>query len=701
MSAEAATAKRGKRSSFAENLANHTEIWTALGAIGLVFMLVMPMPNGVIDLCLLFNLALSLSVLLGTTYLTDPLEFSVFPSLLLAMALFRLALSLAVTRAILSNAEAGAVVDGFGGMVLGGNFVIGFVLFLTLLIVQFIVVTGGTTRIAEVVARFTLDAMPGKQMAIDADLNAGMITEDEARRRRRHVAAESDFYGAMDGASKFVKGDGIAALLVSAINILGGLAVGVIQMGMTAQEALGTYALLTVGAGLMIQIPGLLMSTASGLIVTRAASESNLSSQLLTQVTSRPETLLASAFGCLVLTVVPGLPKLPLLVLAGALYVLGQHARSLLEKGPVKSADELAEEEARALAQPVEDMRQHLPLDALELEVGYGLVPLAMKAEGGQLLERITGLRKQLALDLGLLVPPVRVRDNVTLDPNTYLLRLRGVEIAQGAILPRCLLALDSGSVADPIDGEHSFDPTFGLEAIWISPEQRGDAQRRGYVVIDSATVCVTHLGEAIRGHAPELLTRHELSQLLEVMRQEHPAIVDDLVPDVISRSTLQQVLHNLLDERVPVRDLVTILEALGEVGSRTDRLDDLTEYVRLKLARVVLQPLTVEGELPALLLDPQLERRLSDAIGETAFGAQLQLPPQLMQGFVDRLGTQIEEAAFDGHTPVVVCTARLRLPLRRLMKRFLDRLVVISYDEVAETTVRLQTLGMVRVEDE
>ncbi|MBI2300935.1 MAG: FHIPEP family type III secretion protein [Armatimonadetes bacterium] len=646
-------------------LASRTEIPMAAAAIGIVVLLVLPLPTPVIDLMLVFNLALSMSVLLATTYLTDPLEFSVFPSLLLFTALYRLALSLSVTRAILE-------------------------------VVQFIVVTGGTTRTAEVVARFTLDAMPGKQMAIDADLNAGIITEDEARRRRRKISSEADFYGAMDGASKFVRGDGIAALIVTTINILGGVVIGVAQLGMSPAESLQTYALLTVGQGLVIQIPGLLMSVASGLVVTRAASEQNLSGELLTQITNRPEALAAAAAGCCVLGLLPGLPTLPLLALGGGLALLARHAYRKVEREALRTGTAAAADGGATPA--AEDTRQHLPLDTLELEVGYGLVPLAMKSEGGQLLERITGLRKSLAQEMGLLVPPVRVRDNVTMNPNGYVLRMRGVEVARGEILPRFFLALNGGNVSQPLDGDHVLDPTFGLPATWITPEQRGEAQRRGYIVIDAATVCVTHLSEALKAHAAQLLTRQELAQILDVAKAEHAAVVDDLVPEVVSKAALQTVLQNLLEERVPVRDIVTILEALGEAAARTQSLDEMTEYTRRRLARTVVAPLLVEGELPAMVLDPALERRLADAIGETAFGAQLQLPPNLMQGFIDSLGRQVEAAAADGHNPILICSSRVRLPLRRLTRKFLSRLVVLAYDEVAETAARLKTLGMVTV---
>ncbi len=665
----------------------------AAGAIGIVLMLIVPLPTVIIDLLLVFNLALSLSVLLATTYLHDPLELSVFPSLLLFTAVFRLALSISVMRAILGTARAGQVVTAFGQLVLAGNYIIGFVLFLTLIIVQFIVITGGISRIAEVVARFTLDAMPGKQMAIDADLNAGMITEEQARERRRKISAESDFYGAMDGASKFVKGDGIAALMVTGINLLGGILIGVVQNHLDIKAALQTYALLTVGQGLVIQIPGLLMSAASGLVVTRAAADNNLSTDLIQQLTHRPETILAAATGCVLLGVVPGMPKLPLLLLGAALFFLGRHLSA--QKAEPVAVEPAPEAEAAGPG----DMRQHLPLDTLELEVGYGLVPLAMKAEGGVLLDRITGLRKTIAQDLGLVVPPIRVRDNVHVDPNSYTLKLRGVVVAQGQILPRLFLAINGGQVRRPFDEDHTVEPTFGLPALWVTPDRKGDAERRGYMVIDATAVCATHLGEAVRQHAAQLLTRQELSDLLEVAKSTSPAVVSELVPDVVTKASLQTVLQNLLDERVPIRDMVTILEAMGEAALRTQNLDDMTEHVRQKLARLIISPLLVNDELPSLQLDPVLEKRLIDSLGDTAFGAQLQLPPNLFEAFVNALGLRVQEAATAGHQPVLVCSRRVRLPLRRMMKKMLSRLVVISYDEVAETSTRIQSVGVVMVE--
>jgi len=696
MSAASVATKQGN-SDLLSRLASRTEIPMAIASIGIVVMLIIPLPTHILDLLLVFNLALSMSILLATTYLQDPLEFSVFPSLLLFSALFRLALSLSLMRAILSHADGGSLVASFGTLALGGNYVIGFVLFLTLVIVQFIVVTGGTSRIAEVVARFTLDAMPGKQMSIDADLNAGAITEEVARERRLKVSQESDFYGAMDGASKFVKGDGIAALLVTAICLLGGIIIGVVQQGMDVQGALETYALLTVGQGLVTQIPGLLMSTASGLIVTRAAAEENLSKDLVRQVTSRPEALAASGIGCLMLSLVPGLPKVPLLLLAGMLLMVSKKVQDVTEAN--KAAAEAA---ANAPDEPEatgpDDMRKHLGVDALELEVGYGLVPLALKSDGGQLLERITGLRKQVAHELGLIVPPIRVHDNMAVDPNSYNLRLRGETIATGQVIPRCWLAINGG-VSNPLDAEHVTDPIFGVPATWIMPDQRLDAERRGYHVIDAASVCITHLGEAIRQHAALLLTRQELAELIDVVREKNPAVVDDLLGDTVSKAALQTVVQNLLEERVSIRDMVTILEALGEATQRTNNTDEMTEHVRLKLARAILAPYIQYEQIPALQLEPELEKRLIDSIGETTYGAQLQLAPKLLQGFINALSDRLEQAALDGRQPVLVCSRRLRLPLRRLMRKILNRLVVIAYDEVAETAARVDTVSTVSVE--
>ncbi|MBI5832271.1 MAG: FHIPEP family type III secretion protein [Armatimonadetes bacterium] len=677
-------------------LLGRSEAYMAAGVLGIVMMLVVPMPTPVIDLLLAFNLALSLSILLVTAYLKDPIEFSVFPSLLLVLALFRVALSISLMRAILATANAGSVVAAFGQLLLGGNYVIGFVLYLTLVLVQFLVVTGGTSRIAEVVARFTLDAMPGKQMSIDADLNAGVITDEQARMRRIKVSAEADFYGAMDGASKFVKGDGMAAMAVTAVNLMGGLVIGMVQMGMDAKTALGTYALLTVGQGLAVQIPSLLMSAAAGLIVTRAASDSNLSDDFMKQLQNQPDAFVAAAVACGALGLVPGMPKVPMFLLAGLVGMAGYRLTVIRDKAEADAALPPPPEPDRPL-----DMKDHLPLETLELELGYGLVPMAIKADGGMLLDRITGLRRQIAEDLGLIVPAIRVRDNLTLPPNKYLLRMRGVNIAEGEILPRFYMAMNGGNVRDALEGEHVNDPTFGLPAVWIMPEQKGDAERRGYIVVDATSVCITHLGEAVRQHASELLTRQEIAELLEVAKREHPAIVDDLVPDVVSKSVLQSVLQNLLDERVPVRDMVSVLEALGEAATRTSSLDQMTEHVRRRLARVIIDPMLAAGELPALVLDPMLERRLTDGIVETSFGGQVQAAPSLMQGFIEGLSRQLDAIAGDGHSPVLVCSGRLRLPLRRIMKKFLARLVLLSYDEIAETNARLRTLGLVTVEEQ
>jgi len=416
----------------------------------------------------------------------------------------------------------------------------------------------------------------------------------------------------------------------------------------------------------------------------------------MSQLRTQPDAFIAAAVACGALGLVPGMPKLPMILLASLMGIAGYRLTVLRDEAEAEALLPPPAEPERPM-----DMKDHLPLETLELELGYGLVPMAIKADGGQLLDRITGLRRQVAEDLGLIVPAIRVRDNLTLAPNKYLLRLRGVNIAEGEILPRFYLAMNGGTVRNPLEGEHIGDPTFGLPAVWITPDQKSDAERRGYIVVDATSVCITHLGEAVRQHAPELLTRQEIAELLEVAKREHPAIVDDLVPEVVSKSTLQTVLQNLLDERVPVRDMVSVLEALGEAATRTNSLDQMTEHVRRRLARVIIDPMLAGGELPALVLDPMLERRLTDGIVETSFGGQVQVAPSLMQGFIEGLSRQLDAIAGDGHSPVLVCSGRLRLPLRRIMKKFLARLVLLSYDEIAETNARLRTLGLVTVEEQ
>ena len=674
----------------AKGFLSQTDLWLAVAVVTIILMLFVPLPAGLLNGLLILNLALALTVLLTTAYVKDALEFSVFPSLLLSATLFRIGLSIAVARAILSHEVAGDlpnVVHSVGNFVLGNNPWIGFALFLVLIIVQFVVVTGGSGRVAEVAARFTLDAMPGKQMSIDADLNSGLITEDQARARRQEIETEADFYGAMDGAAKFVRGDAIAALVVTAVVIVAGVLVGILQRGLPALQALDEYGRLTVGQGLAIQIPALLISVASGLIVTRTASDESLSADLAQQLCKQPQAFYGAGLGLFVLGLaLPGWPtKMVFVCLSTALFVGARILTVRASKQP--EADQ---------PQEPEDMIPHLRVEALELELGFGLVSMASGSEGNDLLERITAVRRKMAGELGLLVPPIRVRDNLQFKPNEYSIKLRGVTIAGAEVLPGMFLAMGVPTDGASMEGMPANDPAFGLPAIWVALDEKDEAERKGYTVVDAESVLITHLSETLKAHAHEVVTRQEVATMLESVRENHPAVVDDLIPELLSRGEVQNVFQNLLQERVSIRDLVGILEALAE-GARTNRdIDFLTELTRLRLARTICETWQEGDGLNAIAIDPEMERQLGEAIQSSDHGITLVPEPSLLNHFVQSLSQQVESVTVEGWQPVLVCSRKLRLPLRRMVARFIQRLPVISYEEAAVSGVNLKTVGIV-----
>ncbi len=662
-----------------------TEVWTVAAVALVLAMLLVPMPPLLLDLMLALHFVAAVALFFAVLLLQDALEMSSFPSLLLFSALFRTALAVAVMRAILTTGNAGQFVKATGEFVLGGNFLVGVVLFLTLFIVQFAVVTGGANRIAEVAARFTLDALPGKQMSIDADLSAGLITEEEARQRRKRLELEADFYGAMDGAAKFVRGDAITALLVAILCFVGGLLVGVWQRGESWETALRTYALLTVGQGLLIQIPALLVSAASGFIVTCAASEESLSSTIVKETKSQPDALLIAAGISALLGLVPGLPKIPFLALSAALGV----GAWLLRQQAITQ-----EQKPKQQVQPTQtqDFTSHVRVDPVELELGFALVPMAMEQEGGKLLQRITNLRRKLAEDLGLLVPPIRVRDNLLLPPNRYVIKVRGAKVSEADCYPHKLLAVGAPHLP-ALDGIATKDPAFGLPAFWIELDKKREAERLGYTVVDAETALITHLSEVIKTHAPDIMSRQEVQALLDQVRLSHPAVVEEVTPQLLSRSEIHQVLCNLLAEGVPIKDMVAILEALADAARVRKDLDYLTERVRRRLARLICQPyLTPDGALAAIVLDPEVEQRLSNSFQETDFGWVLVPEPAFWQRLLEQIAQSAERIAAEGLQPVVVCGSGLRLPFQRLLARFLPRIPVLSYEEVNAAKVALQT---------
>ncbi len=665
-----------------------SEMWT-VGAVALVLaLLLVPVPPVLLDVMLIFHFVGALTLFFAVLMLKDALEMSSFPSLLLFSALFRTALSVAVMRAILTTGDAGQFVRATGEIVLGGNFLVGVVLFLTLFIVQFAVVTGGANRIAEVAARFTLDSLPGKQMSIDADLSAGLITEEEARERRKRLELEADFYGAMDGAAKFVRGDAITALLVALLCFVGGLLVGVWQRGESWETALRTYALLTVGQGLLIQIPALLVSAAAGFIVTRAASEESLSSTIVKETKSQPDALLVAAGIAMLLGLVPGLPKLPFFALGAGLgigaWLLRQ--QTLAEQKPSSQSP---------VPKQPQDFTAYVRVDPVELELGFALVPMAMEQEGGKLLQRITNLRRKLAEDLGLLVPPVRVRDNLLLPPNRYVLKVRGAKVAEADCYPHKMLAVGSPHLP-PLDGIAGTDPAFGLPAFLIDPDKKREAERLGYTVVDAETALITHLSEVIKTHAADIMSRQEVQALLDQVRLTHPAVVEEVTPQLLSRSEIHQVLCNLLAEGVPIKDMVAILEALADAARLRKDTDFLTERVRRRLARLICQPYLHNNALSAIVLDPEIEQRLLNMVQETDSGLMLVPDPSLWQRLLEQIAQAAERIAAEGTQPILVCSGGLRLPFRRLLSRFLPRIPVLSYEEVNAARVNLQTKAIV-----
>jgi flagellar biosynthesis protein FlhA len=660
----------------------------------MVIMLVVPLPTGLLSLLLSLNLAIALLTLLVTMSTTEPLDFAVFPSLLLLTTLFRLALNVSTARLILLNGYAGQVIEAFGQFVVGGNPLVGFIVFLILVVIQFVVITRGAERVAEVAARFTLDAMPGKQMSIDADLNAGLIDDKEARRRRRDIEREADFYGAMDGASKFVKGDAMAGLLIVAINILGGFAIGMLQKGMTFPDALSRYTILTIGDGLSAQIPALLISTATGIIVTRAAAQNSLGAEVASQVLAEPRLLMVAGGALGLIGLVPGLPKIPFLVVGVGLFWLGRVAARRQSAAPAaESAPKAAPGAAGGVGEaavPADSGADLLELDPLEIELGYGLLKLAEGPKGGELMRRVGLIRRQLAAELGLLLPLVRVRDNVQLPPNTYAVKLRGSEIARGELHPGQYLAMNPSGEALDVQGTPTREPAFGLPAMWIVEGDKVRAELAGCTVVDAATVLATHFSELCKRHAHEILSRQECKAVLDAMRQRQAALVDELVPAVLSTGQVQRVLQNLLREGVSIRNLATILETLSDAGALTKDTDLLTERVRTALAREITRDLPAEnGKLAVCTLDPKLEGRLADPAAASA------IEPDLLHAVRRSLAAAMERFGARARPPVILTAPHVRAPFRRLIERVFPQVRVVSTAELAGD-VEIESLGSI-----
>ncbi len=694
----------------------HTDMLAAVSVVLVVTMLVVPLPSALLSLMITVNIAAALTIVATTMYLGKALDFSSFPSLLLLTTMFRLAINVSVTRLILTSGDAGSVVKAFGEFVVGGNVVVGLVIFLILVVIQFVVVTNGAGRVAEVGARFTLDAMPGKQMAIDADLNAGLITDQQARERRAEIAQEADFYGAMDGASKFVKGDAMAAVIITAINLIGGIVVGVLQRHLGFSEATHQYSLLTVGDGLSAQIPALLISVATGIIVTRAASDRDLGSDIANQILRQRKAPLVAAGAIGVFALIPGLPKLPFLIIAAIFGAIAWAVRNGLPAAKDVDAEARAAARAALPAPAAEDALGEVGVDALELAIGFGLVPLVegpahppahpgsgstgSGSGGSSLLRRVSMIRRQIATDLGVLIPPVRIHDELGMESHEYVVKVRGSEVTRGRIMPGHLLAMDPGDASGKLQGIPTREPAFGLEAVWVHESSRAEAEALGYTVVDPESVIITHMTETIRAHAAELLTRQDVRALLDKLKETNAAVVEEVVPDALSLGEIQRVLQSLLSEGVPIRDLGTIVEAIGDKARTTRDTSLLSEYARQALGRAITAPhLDEHLRLQAITLDPSIEQEVSTSITQTTDGEYLAMEPSRAQAIVTALRTQVEHAAArgagGGRTPIILCSARIRRHLRRLIAQAQPHLAVCSYNEIAPG-IDVETIGVI-----
>src|SRR3989339_134648 len=683
-----------------------SDILMVFAFIGILLAMILPLHPIILDFFLALNISLSIVVLVTTMYTTAPLEFAIFPSLLLVLTLFRLSLNVASTRLILLHGSegplaAGAVIKSFGSFVVGGNYVVGFIIFAILVLINFLVITKGAGRIAEVAARFTLDAMPGKQMAIDADLNAGMIDEDEARARRKAIAKEAEFHGAMDGASKFVRGDAIAGIVITMINIVGGFIIGVLQQGMEMGEALTVYTLLTVGDGLVSQVPALLISAAAGLLVSRSGSEMKMGAEFAKHLFSSSTPVFSGAVIVFGMGLIPGLPTLPFMTLG---LVIGTLAWYFLREDEVKKEEkrsgEKAEAEEEGTSAP-EDVDHLLNLDTIELEVGYGLIPLVDKQQDGTLLGRIRAIRRQFATELGIIIPPIHIRDNLNLNPAQYRLMIKGVETASTELMVNHYLAMDPGGMAQKIEGIDTVEPAFHLPAKWIPLEREEEAKFAGYTVVDNSTVIATHLTEIVRNNAHNLLGRQDVQHLMDNLAKTNPKAVEELIPGLLSLGVVQKVLQNLLRERISIRDMLTIVETLADFAPVGKDPDLLTEYVRQRIAKGMIAPYLQEGKaLHILTLDRNLEEILTKNLKHTDHGAYLALDPRLSEEIIKAVIKEVERHVVANTQPVLMTTPSLRRHFRKLIESSLPAVFVVSHAEIVDG-INLQAIGKLSLKNE
>lgn len=681
-----------------KQLLGRSDVVAALGLVAILMIMIIPLPSIILDLFLSMNITIALLILIISLYTVKAIDFSIFPSVLLTTTLFRLALNVASTRLILLHGDegpgaAGSVIQSFGQFVVGGNYVVGIVIFAILVLINFMVITKGAGRVAEVAARFTLDAMPGKQMAIDADLNAGLIDEDEARRRREEISKESNFHGAMDGASKFVKGDAIAGIIITLINIGAGFVIGVVQKGMPMSEAAANYTILTVGDGLVGQIPALIISTSAGLLVTRTTGDKDFGTDLKKQFSLNTVAMWVVSGILVIFALIPGLPFFPFLILASSLALLAFQ----IDRSQTAEVEAAVEEPEQLPLQREENYEEMLNVDLLQLEVGYGLIPFVDAAQDGELLNRIQSIRKQFAMNNGFIVPPVHIRDNLQLSPNQYTFSLKGVKVAESEVLPGHFMAMDPGMVTETIQGIPTMEPSFGLPALWITSEKKDRAQIAGYTVVDGTTVMATHVSEIIKQYSHELIGRQEVQNLLDNLAKSYPKLVEELVPTILSLGTIMRVLQNLLKEGVSIRDLRTILETMADWAPNTQDSDILTEYVRHALARTISNELATDGVVPVITLAKTAEDAISNSVQHKENGSFLSIDPVIAQRILDSIGKATP--LFDSSSrPVLLAAPQIRPYVRNLTERYYPALAIISHNEIVPS-LKVRSLGTVTLD--
>ncbi|URZ00908.1 flagellar biosynthesis protein FlhA [Clostridium felsineum] len=679
------------------NVKDSKDIIVSLAIVGIVIMMIVPLPAKILDFFIAFNISMSVIIILLTMFITEALQFSVFPTLLLITTLFRISLNISSTRLILLNGYAGDIINAFGSFVVGGNYVVGVIIFLIIIIVQFVVITNGSGRVAEVAARFTLDAMPGKQMTIDADLNAGLITEDEAKTKRKNLQLEADFFGAMDGASKFVKGDAVSSLIICSINIIGGIIMGVLMRKMSIAEAAQQYVILTIGDGLVSQVPALLISVATGILVTRSKNNENLGNELLGQITAFPKVLALACVVLITLAIIPGFPHLVFLILAVAMgvsaYLLfkDEMSQKIIEKQHENM--QVMEQEKR---EP-ENVMKLISVEPMEIEIGYGLIPLADENSGGDLLQRIASVRRQCAIEMGIVVQPIRIRDNLQLKTNEYVVKIRGTIVSKGELMPNMLLCMDPANENADIKGIRTVEPTFGLPAMWINKDQREDAEIRGLTVVDPTTVMITHLTETVKDHSFELIGRQEVKEIVESMKEKYSAVVEELIPDLLTIGELQKILQNLLREKIPVKDMVTIMECLADNSRNTKDIELLTEYVRMSLGRTICGNLVDENNsIIVATLSPEVENLISNNIQKSSVqGSFPAISPDVTTNLLNSIKQVVNTVNFNDGQPAILVSPKIRPAFRKLIEMVFPGVAVLSLNEIPND-IQIRTEGVV-----